>query len=363
MYQVLFITVFWILFGGLMALYKCVTYDPVSDGFIFIVPQSLTLSKFILINLIGPAIGGIIGGSIIVFYLNESLKNVRYVVFLAVSFAWFIFIILALNSLVSYFFYHREAIHSSARPIRMAVELLILDPYAIRNISSWMVVVLITLLGLKVYEKYGPGTFLSLLLGHYHRANEVFRVVLFVDLNDSTTLAEQLGHIRFFEVVRDFFCDITDPVLNSKGVIYQYVGDEVIITWSPAKAFGKESHAMYCCFRMREALEKRATYYQQKYGLKLNFKAAMHSGLVVAGEMGVVKREIVYSGDILNTTARMMELCNVYKEPFIISQDIVGQLPQSVHDNFVFRALGNLTLRGKAKPVALFGVSKAGEVI
>ncbi len=359
--QVLVITIFWVFFGALLALYKCVTYDPVKDGFIFLVPQGLSLSRFVLINLIGPAMGGIIGGSIIIFYLNERLRNVKYGVFLAISIACFFVIILTLNCVVSYFFYYREEIHSSPHPLNRAFDLLILDPYAIRNVATWMVLVILTLLGLKIYEKYGPGTFLSLLLGHYHRANEVSRVVLFVDLSDSTSLAEQLGHLRFFELVRDFFSDTTDPILNSKGVIYQYVGDEVIVTWSPSKAFGQEAHAVHCYFRIREALERRGSYYQKKYGLTLNFKAAMHSGMVVAGEMGVVKREIVYSGDILNTTARMMELCNVYGERFIISQDIVSQIPQFQKSQFVFRPLGNLTLRGKARPLALYGLSRAGE--
>ncbi len=361
LYQVLIITFFWVVCGAFLALYKCVTYDPSTGDFVFMVPQGLPLSQFVLINLVGPAIGGLFGGSILTLYLNERLRNARYGAFLAVNIAFFFVFILTLNSLVSYFFYYRQEIASSSEPFSLAVDLLLMDPYAIRNIATWMLIVLVSLLGLKVYEKYGPGTFLSLLMGRYHIANEVARVVLFVDISDSTGIAEKLGHIRFFDIVRDFFSDITDPILNSKGVIYQHVGDEVIVTWSPKRAFGNSAHALECYFRIRDEMARREPYYRQRYGLALNFKAALHTGQVVAGEMGVVKREIVYSGDILNTTARMLEQCNVYGEPFIISGEIAEQISEPVQKRYEFRTLGNLTLRGKLTPVSLYGVGKAGE--
>lgn len=362
LYQVLLITLFWMLCGAFLALYKCVTYDPLTGKFVFLVPQGLSLARFVLINLLGPAVGGLLGGSLLTLYLNERLRNARYGVFLVVNTVFFFVFILTLNSLVSYFFYYREQITSSSEPFAAAVGLLLLDPYALRNIITWMLIVVLTLLGLKVHEKYGPGTFLSLLLGRYHIANEVVRVILFVDISDSTGIAEKLGHIRFFDFVRDFFNDITDPILNSKGVIYQYVGDEVTVTWSLKRGLGNKADALECYFRMQEKMARRETYYWQRYGLTPSFKAALHTGKVVAGEMGVIKREIVYSGDILNTTARMLEQCHVHEEPFIISGEIVAQISEPMRKRYAFRPLGNLTLRGKLRPVTLYGVGKAGEV-
>ncbi|HEX9408089.1 MAG TPA: hypothetical protein VGA23_00390, partial [Methylomirabilota bacterium] len=57
------------------------------------------------------------------------------------------------------------------------------------------------------------------------------RIFLFLDLEGSTRLAEELGSARYFELLRRFVDDLTEPVLEAEGEIYQYAGDEVVITW------------------------------------------------------------------------------------------------------------------------------------
>jgi adenylate cyclase len=76
----------------------------------------------------------------------------------------------------------------------------------------------------------GPGTLVNLLLGRYHRPVAEDRIFMFLDLNDSTTIAAALGPLRFHDFKNDFFYDIAEPVLETRGQIYQYVGDEVVVT-------------------------------------------------------------------------------------------------------------------------------------
>ncbi|WP_044220009.1 hypothetical protein [Chitinophaga pinensis] len=54
---------------------------------------------------------------------------------------------------------------------------------------------------------------------------------MFLDLNSSTTIAETLGDKRYHAFLKDIFTDITNPILDKKGEIYQYVSDEVIVAW------------------------------------------------------------------------------------------------------------------------------------
>lgn len=353
--QVLFITLFWVLCGFFLALYKCVTYDTLSGHFIFSVPQGLPLGSFLAINLIGPFLGGLIGGSLLIMVLNESLRKKSYTYYLGVNIVVFFVFIFVLNTVVSYFFYYREAILSNDHSFQQAVRLLLLDPYAIRNIVTWMVIALITLQGLKIYEKYGPGTLLSMFLGRYHRPHEVERIFMFIDLSDSTTIAEELGHVRFFSLLHDFYIDITDPILNSRGEIYQYVGDEVIISWPLPKAI---PYCVDCFFSIKEAIYKRESYYKKRYGVLPEFKSAVHKGSVVVGEIGVIKREIVYSGDILNTTARMMEQCKVQNQLLIISREVLDFMTDKFMAGYTLSPLGNMSLRGKKHMVELYGVSE-----
>ena len=54
---------------------------------------------------------------------------------------------------------------------------------------------------------------------------------MFLDMKSSTTIAEQLGHVRFYTLLNELFHEISQPVLQTKAEIYQYVGDEVVLTW------------------------------------------------------------------------------------------------------------------------------------
>jgi adenylate cyclase len=358
LFQVLAITVFWILCGAFLALYKCVTYDLVTEKFIFSVPQNHPLASYVLINLIGPAIGGAVGGSVLILVLNERLRKRSYTYFLFVNILVFFVFIFALNSTVSYFFYYKNDISEAEHMSSEALRLLVLDPYAIRNVVTWLIIAFITLHGLKIYEKYGPGILFSMFLGRYHHPHEVQRVFMFLDLSNSTTMAEQLGHIKFFSLLRDLFIDITDPILNAHGEIYQYVGDEVVISWPIKKAVTETPHCIDCFFSIEQTLNLRKQYYHQKYGVRPGFKAAVHSGAVVVGEMGVIKREIVYSGDILNTASRMMEQCKLHNQQLIISHEVVQLVTEEKFRGYSLTLLDNMLLRGKKREVEMFGIRK-----
>lgn len=360
LYQIFLVTFFWMLCAVFFALYKCVNYDPVTREFIFLVPQGFSLTAFVLVNLIGPTFGGLVGGSILVLFISEKLRDKSYATFLLVSFIFFLGFIIFLNTAVSYYFYYQEVIFSSEIPWKTALEAL-MGPYALRNIATWMVIVFLTLHGLRMYERYGPGTYIPLLLGRYHRPREVERIFMFLDISDATTIAEQLGHRRFFSLLKDFYSDIADPILNCRGEIYQYVGDEITVSW-PKPCGAKEGmRSLDCFFLIEEVMGRMTDKYQQKYGFIPSFKAALHFGSVIVGEMGVVKREIVYSGDLLNTAARIMEQCKHYKQKLIVSQEVVDVMPPEMSARYRLTLLGNLVLRGKKHSIRLFGITRLGK--
>ena len=357
LFLVLGITIFWILSGAFMAFYKCVNYESTIDEFVFSVPNQISFGSFLLINMIGPAVGGFIGGSILVFKLSESLKGKSYWYYVLVNFIFFLSFILFLNTLVPYIFYYREEINTAEKPLKTAIDLLILNPYALRNLVTWLIIAWFTIQGLNIYEKYSPTTIMAMLLGRYHRPNEVNRIFMFLDLSNSTTIAEELGHLKFFNLLKDFFSDMTDPILNSQGEIYQYVGDEIVVSWPIRKSVIERAQPIACFFRIETSISKRKDYYQQKYSRQPQFKAAIHVGPVVAGEMGAIKREIVYSGDILNTTARLMEQCTVFNQKLIISHEMLECIPKQRKKQYQFQHLGELVLRGKLNKCHLYAVN------
>jgi adenylate cyclase len=224
---------------------------------------------------------------------------------------------------------------------------------SIRTYLFWFLVVLATTITLLVNEKYGPGVFRDFLLGRYFRPRREERIFMFLDLRGSTALAEKLGEERFFRFIQESFRDVTPAILKYRGQIYQYVGDEIVVSWS-LKSGLSQGRCVECFLEIQKILHDHAGYYQEKYGHQPEFKAGLHCGHVMAGEVGVVKREIAFSGDVLNTTARIQSKCNEMGVNILLSEKLIHALPQAIQK--MARALGALPLRGKSDQVVVYTV-------
>jgi len=95
----------------------------------------------------------------------------------------------------------------------------------------------ITLFLLQVNDKFGSGILLKFLAGNYHQPKKEERIFMFMDMRSSTTIAEKIGNEKYFNLLNDVFADITNTIINYEGEIYQYVGDEIVISWSIKRVF------------------------------------------------------------------------------------------------------------------------------
>jgi len=196
----------------------------------------------------------------------------------------------------------------------------------------------------------GPGVMPRLLLGRCARPREEQRAFMFLDLVDATTLAERLGPLAFCEFRNDFFHDLAEPVLNTRGQIVQYAGDEAIITWKLDTAL-ERANCIRCFFLVEEQIGKREAHYTARYGVVPRFKAGIHGGLVVVSEIGDIKREISFSGDTMNTTSRIEGLCRPMGERILVSEFLADQF-----EGVEMEDLGEQTLKGKEQPRRVFAV-------
>ncbi len=194
----------------------------------------------------------------------------------------------------------------------------------------------------------------KLFIGRYRKPVEEERIFMFLDISSSTTIAEKIGHLHYLSLLNDFFYDVVDPIYRTKGEIYKYVGDEVIITWNMKNGL-KDGNCVRCFFYIDEIIKNRADYYHKKYGLVPEFKAGLHGGKAVIGEIGLTKREIAFVGDVLNTTARIESECKNLNKRLLVSEDLAGQM--SLPGYIVKREVGAVKLRGKEKEIRLFSLS------
>ena len=194
--------------------------------------------------------------------------------------------------------------------------------------------------------------------GVYHRPKAEERVFLFLDLEGSTHLAERLGSARYFDLLRRVVDDLTDAVLETGGEIYQYAGDEVVVTWPLARGV-RGANCVRCFFEARAAIAREAGDYQRDFGVVPRFRGGLHGGLVTAGELGDLRLQIVFVGDILNTAARLEEHAKRAGLDLVASGSLLDRLtlPPGVEAT----RCGDLTLRGKDAPVAAYGLAGAAK--
>jgi adenylate cyclase len=106
------------------------------------------------------------------------------------------------------------------------------------------------------------------------------------------------------------------------------VGDESIATRKLEDGIA-QARFVAACFAAIDRLAERAPDYRREFTAVVNFRAGLHCGPVVTGEMGSVKKEIVFLSDTLNTAARIQELCRQTGDRVLRSADLIDRLEPS----------------------------------
>ena len=209
---------------------------------------------------------------------------------------------------------------------------------------------------LQINKKFGPGVLLEYSLGKYFAPKAEDRAFMFLDLKSSTHLAEKLEHVSYSRLVQDCYAELTIPLMQYNAEVYQYVGDEVVLTWRMNRSFS----ASYChefVYAFEDRLEAKKDYFILNYGVRPQFKAGAHCGKVTVAEVGEIKTEIAYHGDVLNTASRIQNLCNQFEKQLLLSESLVARLPEKdrARTSFVAEA----ELKGKESSTKIFTIAKS----
>ena len=208
-----------------------------------------------------------------------------------------------------------------------------------------------------ISDNLGQRVLLNFFTGKYHKPVEEERIFMFLDMKSSTAIAERLGHTRYFEFLREYYNDLSDAIVAHQGQVYQYIGDEIVISWEIEEGL-KDQNCIQCFFKMKEALANKEAQYLNSYGEAPAFKAGMHLGPVTTGEIGALKKEIFFTGDVLNVTSRIQGLCATYGVDLLISESLLAQLDLS--GEFHKESHGTLELMGRTQPIAIFSIYASG---
>ncbi|TPN86939.1 adenylate/guanylate cyclase domain-containing protein [Aquimarina algicola] len=211
-----------------------------------------------------------------------------------------------------------------------------------------------------ISEKFGKGVFFKMLIGKYKYPKEEERIFLFLDLKSSTTIAEILGHFKYSQLIQDCFYDLNEVAPKYQAEIYQYIGDEAVMCW-PYKQGISGNNCVNLFFAFKQKIHSKKSFYMKKYGIVPEFKAGIHGGVLMVAEVGVIKKELAYHGDVINTAARIQEQCNVHDVSILISEKLLSDL--SIAQYYTPKFMGTVLLKGKEKEINIHTLYPEKEIL
>ena len=349
--KILWITGIWVFFSIGQSIYDYMVLLAA-----YVAPEGYAFWTNMLINALATLLAGLIGGAILVSYLQRWVRNNPYgqaILFILLAFTLIICFVTILAFVTRATITGEE--HIERQDLLYHIGVHVRSLRFLKDYLLWLFIVLCTIAGLMVNDKYGPGNLRSFFMGRYFRPQREEHIFMFLDLRSSTYIAQVLGEQQYFNFIKDVIRDATPVILRHKGRIYQYVGDEITVSWWMNQGLNK-LNCIRCPMEIRKIFNHRSSYYTAQYGVVPDFKAGLHCGPVMVGEIGVVKRDIAFSGEVVGTAARIQNRCNHLEVNLLISQDLKDLLPWE-GSRLIPEHKGDLLIKGKMVNLPLYTVN------
>jgi adenylate cyclase len=226
-------------------------------------------------------------------------------------------------------------------------------PFVIPAVIGFSV---IGILVIRTVHFVGIENLFHLTVGTYHRPVVQEKVIVFLDINDSTGLAERLGAVQTKALVGKFLFDISKPITDYGGEIHLYKGDGLIALWEWREAV-RDGRILHAIDSLIGTVERERAEFQRQFGVVPSFRIGVHGGEVVVSEQGDTKRAIGIYGSTINIAARMEEAAKAHNVTCVISGDVAEALTD--HGERLF-PIGYEKIRGISAEVPIFEYRFAG---
>jgi adenylate cyclase len=178
--------------------------------------------------------------------------------------------------------------------------------------------------------------------------------ILFCDLRDFTSLSERRAAQEIVGLLNEYFTDMVDCVMAEGGVVDKYIGDNIMAVFgAPVARSDDAARAVRAAVRMREALARLNERFAQRGLPALRFGIGLHTGEVVAGNIGSAKRmEYTVIGDAVNLASRLESKTKELATDILIS-DVTFERAKDVMDG---EAAGEIHVKGREQAVTIYKV-------
>ena len=215
----------------------------------------------------------------------------------------------------------------------------------------------------RIFEKFVPREFLdriaktgieNITLGH---AESDVITILFSDIRSFTDISESMEPAELMQFLNTFLQFMSEPIHLNHGFVDKFIGDAIMALFDqPGKPDAIEARdAVRSGIEMQASLVRFNKLRAKQNYPPTNIGIGVHSGPVVIGTLGSDTRmDSTVLGDAVNLAARLEGLTKNYRLPMLVSEDSKNLI--SHLEEFNWRLLDRITVKGKSEPVRIFEV-------
>ena len=184
-----------------------------------------------------------------------------------------------------------------------------------------------------------------------------YHTAFFSDIQSFSSFSEILEPEKMVSLMNEYLTEMTSILLEHKGTLDKYIGDAIVAFYgAPVPLEGHEYHACMTALEM----ERKLQLLREKWSSEgdwpelvhnIRHRVGLNSGKMVTGNMGSSMRmNYTMMGDTVNLAARLEPAAKQYGVYTIVAQNTY----KVVKDQFEWRMLDYLTVKGKKKPVKAY---------
>jgi adenylate cyclase len=176
--------------------------------------------------------------------------------------------------------------------------------------------------------------------------------VLFSDIRSFTSISETMEPRALLNFLNEYFTGMVESVMHHHGVVDKFIGDAIMAVFgAPVPTPEDPLHAIKAALEMRARLAKLNELFKERGLPEIRTGIGLHSGQVVAGNMGHTERmEYTVIGDAVNLASRLESMTKELGCDVVMSEDLYKQVENDVEAE----ALHRIKVKGREQDVMVY---------
>ena len=174
--------------------------------------------------------------------------------------------------------------------------------------------------------------------------------ILFSDIRDYTTIAEDMTPTENFNFINTYLGRIGPAIEDNRGFVNQYIGDAIMALFT-----SEADDAVVASVEMHRRVAEYNMYRLSKGRQAIQIGVGLHTGPLMLGIIGDEHRMATdVIADAVNTAARMEGLTKIFGASIVISEETLSRLKDATRFNNRF--LGKVRVKGKRDAVSIYEI-------